>query len=204
MTPDGRDLVYQIDDAGANQADVMYRALDGDTASRPVSATSSVEAQPRVSPDGRWVAFVTDASGASQVVVQPFPGPGGQVQVSVIGGSEPVWARDGRRLFYRDGRHFIAVTVTTTPTFAVTGRTRLFVDDYAFAQAPHANYDVTPEGNRFLMANYRGAEAAGGLRLAERTTSADAERGHAMTWFGRQWWAEGQRGSGEDRPSRPS
>jgi len=151
MTPDGARLVYQIDDPSSSQADVMYRGLDGDTASRPVAITSSVEAQPRVSPDGKWVAYVTDASGASQVVVQPFPGPGGQVQISSTGGSEPIWAPDGRRIFYRDGLHLVAASVTTSPQFAVTGRTELFADDYVFAQAPHANYDVSPDGNRFLM-----------------------------------------------------
>jgi Tol biopolymer transport system component len=151
VTPDGKSLVYQIDDAGAHQADVMYRALVGDTTSRPMAATTFAEAQARVSPDGRWVAYVTDESGASQVVVRPFPGPGGQVQVSSDGGWEPVWERDGRRLFYRDGRHLIAASVTTSPHFAVTGRTELFADDYRFAQAPHANYDVSPDGTRFLM-----------------------------------------------------
>ncbi|HET7042504.1 MAG TPA: hypothetical protein VFI13_10815, partial [Gemmatimonadales bacterium] len=150
-SPDGRYFVYQIDDAGVQQADVMYREFAGDTTPKPVSANTSVEAQPRVSPDGKWIAYVTDASGASQVVVRPFPGPGGQVQVSVNGGSEPVWSRDGRRLYYRDGRHMVATTFTTSPGFTVTGRTDLFVDDLVFAQAPHANYDVSPDGTRFLM-----------------------------------------------------
>jgi Tol biopolymer transport system component len=151
VTPDGRSLVYQIDDAGSDQADVMVRALAGDTTSRPIAATPAAEAQPRVSPDGKWVAYVTSASGASEVVVRPFPGPGGQVQVSSGGGSEPVWARDGRHLFYRDGRHLIAASVTTSPHFAITGRNELFPDEYVFAQAPHANYDVSPDGTRFLM-----------------------------------------------------
>ncbi|MEP7326921.1 MAG: protein kinase [Gemmatimonadota bacterium] len=151
MSRDGRDLVYQVDDGGSSQADVMYRSLEGDTAARPVAATSFVEAQPRVSPDGRWIAYVTDASGTSQVVVRPFPGPGGVIQVSIAGGSEPVWARDGRRLFYRDGRHLIAASVTTASGFVVTGRTELFRDTYLFAQAPHANYDVSLDGTRILM-----------------------------------------------------
>jgi hypothetical protein len=97
------------------------------------------------------VAYVTDASGTSQVVVQPFPGPGGVVQISVGGGTEPVWARDGRRLFYRDGRHLMAATVSTAGGFSVANRTALFADDYAFASAPHANYDVSPDGTRLLM-----------------------------------------------------
>ena len=151
ISPDGRDLIYQVDDGGADQANVMYRSLEGDTATRPVAATRFTEAQARISPDGRWVAYVTDASGTSQVVVRPFPGSGGVIQVSIAGGSEPVWARDGRRLFYRDGRHLIAASVTTGSTFVVTGRTELFRDDYLFAQAPHANYDVSLDGTRFLM-----------------------------------------------------
>jgi len=151
ITPDGKSLVYQVDDAGTNQADIMMRALDGDTTSHPVSATRFVEAQARVSPDGHWVAYVTDASGTSQVVVQPFPGPGGQVQISVSGGAEPVWARDGKRIFYRDGGHVVAASVSTAGGFTVTGRIDLFADTYVFAWAPHANYDVSPDGTRLLM-----------------------------------------------------
>ncbi len=140
-----------MDNGGATQADIMVRALTGDTASRPVAATRFVETQARVSPDGKWVAYVTDRSGAGQVVVQPFPGPGGQVQVSVSGGAEPVWARDGKTIFYRDGRYVIAASVSTTGGFSVTGRTELFADRYVFAQAPHADYDVSPDGTRLLM-----------------------------------------------------
>jgi eukaryotic-like serine/threonine-protein kinase len=151
ISPDGKTIIYQEDDAGANSADVMYRALEGDTTEHAVAATSAVEAQPRLSPDDRWIAYVTDASGTSQVVVRPFPGPGGQVQVSVAGGGEPVWAPDGRRLFYRDGQHLIAASIATSPALTVTGRTELFEDNYVFAQAPHAGYDVSRDGTRFLM-----------------------------------------------------
>ena len=151
VTPDGKSLVYQGDDAGSNQADVLWRGIEGDTVPKSVGTTNSVEAQPRISPDGKWVAFVTDASGTSQVVVQPFPGPGAQVQVTVAGGTEPVWSRDGKRLFYRDGRRLISASVTTTPAFAVTSRTPLFADTFLFAPSPHANYDVSLDGSKFLM-----------------------------------------------------
>jgi hypothetical protein len=84
-------------------------------------------------------------------VVQPFPGPGAQVQVSIAGGSEPVWTGDGRRLIYRDGRQFVAASVITSPTFAVTARTPLFPDVFVPAPSPHANYDVSRDGQNFIL-----------------------------------------------------
>ncbi|HET9066561.1 MAG TPA: protein kinase [Gemmatimonadales bacterium] len=151
ITPDGRTLVYQIDDAAAQQADILYRSLDGDTSSHPVAATRFVEAQARVSPDGKWITYVTDASGTSQVVAQSFPSAGGRVQVSASGGSEPVWSRDGETIYYRDGRHLVAASVSTGERITVTNRKELFPDNFRFSQAPHANYDVAPDGQRFLM-----------------------------------------------------
>ena len=85
------------------------------------------------------------------MVVQPFPGPGAQVQRSTAGGSELVWAPDGKRLFYRDGQRLVAVAFITAPTFAVTSRTPLFEDVFAVAPSPHANYDVSADGSQFVM-----------------------------------------------------
>src|SRR5207237_4069750 len=117
ISPDGANLIYQLDTAGA---DVWYRHLTGDTTPKPIAAsTAFVETMARVSPDGHWVAFVTNESGIDQVVVQPFPGPGAHVQVSTSGGVEPVWSRDGRRLFYRAGRQVMAASVRTDRQFAV-------------------------------------------------------------------------------------
>ena len=150
ISPDGRYVVYQQDNAGGDQAEVLYRAVTGDTTQRVIASGPFIEAQARVSHDGKWVTFVTDASGVPQVVVQPFPGPGARVTVSTSTGSEPVWSRDGRSLVYRDGERFVAATYATTPQFRVTGRTTLFADDYVFAQSPHANYDLSPDGKRVL------------------------------------------------------
>ena len=104
-----------------------------------------------ISPDGRWIAFVTDESGRSEVVVQPFPGPGARIQVSVTGGTEPVWSRDGRRLFYRGDGMLMAATVRPAPTFTVTARDPVLRDDYLFASNLHANYDVMPDGSHFIF-----------------------------------------------------
>jgi serine/threonine-protein kinase len=151
VTPDGKSLVFQVDDGGAQQADLEMRALAGDSTARPIAATTSIENEARVSPDGRWVAFLSNASGSAQVVVQPYPGPGAQVQVSTSGGAEPVWARDGRRLFFRDGHSLVQVAFATSPGFNVTSRTPIMDDLFVLSVSPHANYDVAPDGSRFLM-----------------------------------------------------
>ena len=147
ITPDGGAIVYQIDTGGA---DVMYRYLKGDTTKKPISNTTFVESQARVSPNGQWVAFVTTESGSDEVVVQPFPGPGPRTQISANGGREPVWSRDGKRLFYRDPMQFVAATVRTDIGFSVTARESLFPD--TFVRGPyHANYDVSLDGSHLLL-----------------------------------------------------
>jgi len=70
---------------------------------------------PRFSPDGRWLAYSSDESGRLDVYVQPYPGPGGKVQISTDGGTEPVWNRNGRELFFRSGNKMMAVDVATQP-----------------------------------------------------------------------------------------
>jgi Tol biopolymer transport system component/tRNA A-37 threonylcarbamoyl transferase component Bud32 len=148
MTPDAKQVVYQVDTMGA---DIYYRSLTGDTAPKPVAATRAIENMARVSPDGRWVAYTTDESGPYQVVVQPFPGPGPRVQISVYGGTEPVWGPDGRRLFYRGSGKFYVAQLGTANGLTVTSRTALFDDDFEPAQSPHANYDVAPDGQHLLL-----------------------------------------------------
>jgi Tol biopolymer transport system component len=149
VSPNGRWLVFQLDTTGA---DIYYVAMAGDSAAKPIAASPQfVEDMARVSPDGNWVAYVTDESGVQQVMVQPFPGPGARTQISVSGGGEPVWSHDGKRLYYRDNRQFIAATVQTGAGFAVTKREVLFDDHFLGSTLPHANYDVAPDGQHFLF-----------------------------------------------------
>lgn len=149
ITPDAKYVVFQSDTTGA---DVEYRALTGDGVSRPIATSAAaIENSARVSPDGRWVTFVTDESGSRQVVVQPFPGPGSRVQISTTGGTEPVWSRDSRRLVYRGRGKFVAADLVTSPTLAVSKRTELIDDLYQPAISPHANYDLSPDGTKLLV-----------------------------------------------------
>ena len=147
LTPDGRAIVYQLDTVGG---DVERRRLEGDTAPRVIAGTRASENRARVSSDGRWVAYVTDEMGAPQVIVAPLGSGGSRVQVSVNGGTEPVWGRDGRTLYYRGSRKLIAARYTGPP-FIVTAREELFDDRFALGLSPHANYDVAPDGRGLLM-----------------------------------------------------
>jgi Tol biopolymer transport system component len=121
----------------------------------PIPGSRATEAFPAVSPDGRWLAYVSDESGRREVYVRPLRRSGGRRQVSIDGGIEPVWARSGRELFYRGdpgtmGR-LISAAVRTSPDFDVIGRSVLFdLANYGPAE-DHANFDVHPDGSRFVL-----------------------------------------------------
>jgi serine/threonine-protein kinase len=118
---------------------------------RPVLESPASVAHPRLSPDGRWLAYTSNVSGRIEVFVQPFPGPGPRVQISTNFGSEPVWSPDGRELFYLDrDTQLMVVDITTKPTFKA-GLPRVLVRGrYMFNSNPAAGYDVSPDGRRFL------------------------------------------------------
>ncbi len=120
----------------------------------PYLASSYNEFYPAVSPDGRWLAFVSDESGQQEIYVRPVTGQGAKVLVSQNGGTEPVWARSGRELFYLgvgdNSTPLIAATVETGAEFKVTSRKPLFSANEFEGATPHSNYDVMPDG-RFVM-----------------------------------------------------
>jgi serine/threonine-protein kinase len=107
------------------------------------------EYAPRFSPDGRWLAYQSNESGGNDVYVQPFPGPGGKWQISAGGGFEPIWSRNGRELFYRIGDKMMAVDIETTPTFRA-GTPRMLFEQPGYSSSSR-QYDVAPDGQRFLM-----------------------------------------------------
>ena len=116
------------------------------------SATS--DGAPQLSPDGRWVAYASDESGRGrEIFVRAFPGPGGPWRVSTDGGNEPQWNPNGRELFYRSARKMMAVDVDTAAGFTSGKPHLLFEGDFDQVQQGfvRANYDVSPDGQRFLM-----------------------------------------------------
>ena len=105
------------------------------------------------SPDGKWLAYVSNESGRPEIYVQPYPGPGGKWQISTESGTEPLWNRNGRELLYRSGNKMMAVQVETQPSFSASKPTMLFEREYAASQFPATGiaYDVSSDGQRFLM-----------------------------------------------------
>jgi serine/threonine-protein kinase len=122
--------------------------------------TPADEGAGKISPDGHFLAYVSNESGRAEVYVQAFPGPGGKWQVSTEGGKEPVWARNGGELFYRSGDKMMVVSLETEPAFNAAKPRVLFADPYVKHGWFNANYDVSPDGQSFLMVKSGGEEAA--------------------------------------------
>jgi serine/threonine-protein kinase len=154
VTPDGRTgLAVRLPTAGTG--DIVAVPLVGGGRARPVVATPYDEGYPALSPDGRWLAYVSNEANRVDVYIRPLSGGTGKVLVSPDGGSEPVWSRDGHELFFRSlgpgEPQLVAARIETSPSLRVVARTALFpVTDYEPA-VPHANYDVMPDGRSFVM-----------------------------------------------------
>jgi Tol biopolymer transport system component len=118
-------------------------------------ATPFRETAPNLSPDGRFVAYCSNASGEFQVYVRPFPFGDGQWQVSETGGCQPRWSRDGSELFFVDKDTLVAVELTTSPSFATISTTVLFSDPglVGASAASHVTYDVAADG-RFVLKEF--------------------------------------------------
>jgi serine/threonine-protein kinase len=118
---------------------------------QPFLQTPFNESAPRFSPDGRWLAYISDESGRYEIYVQPYPGPGGKWQISTEGGTEPAWNPNGRELFYRTGDKMMAVDIATKPGFTVGKPRMLFEGQYEVTPGAFPSYDVSSDGQRFLM-----------------------------------------------------
>jgi serine/threonine-protein kinase len=142
---------------------------------QPLIQTMFGEIAPRVSSNGRWVAYQSNESGMPRIYVRPFPNvDAGGWQVSPNGGTRPLWARSGRELFYQANGAMMAVPVRTTDSnFSYGNPTKLFdAAPYYFGIAGHT-FDVSPDGQKFLMIKNAAASdqsAAPSLIVAEHWT----------------------------------
>lgn len=151
FSPDGQHIAFFRNEA-TTKRDIWVLSVKDHTTSLFLG-TPATEGAPHFSPDGRWIAYVSDESGSAEIYVQPYPGPGGKWQISTSGGIEPTWNPNGRELFFRSGEKMIAVPVTSQPTFSAGKPTVLFEGDYLASPFPATGvtYDVSRDGQRFLM-----------------------------------------------------
>jgi Tol biopolymer transport system component len=164
-SPDGRFLAF-VEFAEGNDFDIWLIDFARGREVRPFIKTQFQERHAMISPDGKWMAYTSNRSGQPEVNICSFPDGGSNMQVSSQGGSDPLWARDGRELFFwawnkklDEGSHepfaLMAVKVDTRDGLHLGNQTRLFNRSWVYHSAGRPNYDVTPDG-RFVMLEYRG------------------------------------------------
>lgn len=151
-TRDGRHVVYTASNA-RTRLDLWVLPLDGDRRPVPFLQTPFNEMQAQVSPDGRWIAYASDETGAWEVYLRPFPSAGGKVAVSVGGGAEPQWSGDSRELFYIAADGSLTVVDITAAATVAAGKPRpLFRTPIVGDTISYRNhYAVTADGQRFLV-----------------------------------------------------
>ena len=151
VSPDGETLIF-LRTTADRPADLYVLSLRGEPRPRPLVSTKAHEGGGQFSPDGKWVAYASDESGQFQVFLRPFPGPDRKWPVSQAG-KYPMWNRNGKELFYRDGNKMMAVDVSVRNGEPVFSSPRLLFDqqyDFGTGQTT-PNYDVSPDGQRFVM-----------------------------------------------------
>ena len=167
-SPDGRFILYRDQDPKTGW-DLWVLPLTGDRKPQSVLSTAFREIQGRFSPDGRWIAYVSDESGTNQVYVQSFPPSGNKWQISTGGGLQPRWRRDGKELFFVPGAESggpvphdvmaVAVDTSSTGVFKAGVPQKLFTVALTAVSGTRNTWDVTPDGQRFLVVSPRATTA---------------------------------------------
>jgi Tol biopolymer transport system component len=131
--------------------------MDGDRTPRLFLESRFILEYPEFSPDGHWMAYVSDESGITEVFVQPYPGPGEKIRISTSGGVQPIWTADGRELLYRartpDTQQMFSVAIHSLSPFRADAPRLLFeagISDYGSA-APIRGWDISADRQRFLF-----------------------------------------------------
>ena len=168
ITADGRSLLF-VEWNPKTARDIWTMTLQGDRRAEPVLVTPFDEYRPTLSPDGRWLAYVSDESGRYEVYVQSWPEGTSRVLVSAHGGTGPAWSADGTELFYQNGEAMMVVPVKSGTSFSTGTPELLFEGSFKLGIYGSINYDVSTDG-RFLM--------------IERSQEATADRPHViLNWF---------------------
>lgn len=169
----GADVLEDVRSFGELEARCLVadRKGQGETRSPAAFITGPFEERGGIfSPNGRWVAYVSNKSGQNDVFVRPYPGPGGEVTISVGGGREPVWGPSGKQLFYRHAGKLLSVRIEEVAGALKVGPpVALFDDtfrpDTGGAAGGMANYDIAPDGQHFVVVEDQRQNDPAGARL---------------------------------------
>jgi len=148
-SPDGKVLAYAI--IAPQTGYDIWTLTPSDHKTQIFLQTKANESAPQFSPDGHWLAYASEESGRFEIYVVPYPGPGGKWQISSDGGREPLWNRNGRELFFRNGNKMMAAPIDTQHGFSAGTPKMLFQGQYVTLANSTPNYDVTADGQKFLM-----------------------------------------------------
>lgn len=144
--PDGKFIFWRQTE---NRGDIFYLDSAGG-AEHAFAATPANETAATLSPDGKWLAYVSDHSNRREVYVRPFPTGEGRWQISSEGGVEPRWSKNGREIIYRDGEMFLAVPIQTGAGISIGSLDTLFRGPY-LTNTNRASYDVSRDGSEILI-----------------------------------------------------
>jgi eukaryotic-like serine/threonine-protein kinase len=157
--PDGKVLAFRQFDPGTN-SDILTLPIEGDEKSgwkpgqpKPFVNSAFNEREPAFSPDGRWLAYMSDESGTFEVYVRPFSGPGGKWQVSTGGGLYPKWSHNGKELFYRtaDSKIMVVIYTASGDSFQADKPQLWSTGQFTERGLGLYNFDLHPDGKRFAV-----------------------------------------------------
>jgi serine/threonine-protein kinase len=163
LSSDGKTLV--MEEYLSGKMDIGMLSMEGDRKYRPLLQHEKYsEGRPQISPDGRWMAYMSDESGQNEVYVRPFPEvSNGRWQVSTGSGNSPLWSPNGRELLYLSSDSVMAVAVQTEPTFSLGTPKALFRLTYVgVSSTTGMPWEISPDSKRFLMLKEAGSSAGGG------------------------------------------
>lgn len=151
ITSDDRQVLFAEGSSNTLPSDIAVLTLDSGKPTKVLLNSEFKEFDPAISPDGHWLAYVSNRTGAEEVYVRPFPNlSGAEIPISIGGGFQPHWSLDGRELVYRGLSDLMITNITTEPEIQA-GRPEAVLSLDDFLNYDLGNFDVSPDGKRFLL-----------------------------------------------------
>ena len=167
ITHDGRTVLLGATPSLNDIIDLHVLDLDGDGATRPLLELDANVIQPKLSPDGRLLAYASDRSDRFEIYLQSFPRPGATIRVSPNGGQEPLWSPSGDRIYYRsvNGKQIFAVNILDSDPLRLGPEQLLVEGDFAPGIRFGRKWDIHPDGERFLVLKIETSETPKVIRV---------------------------------------